>query len=166
MSSIDKKTIMSSSSSSSQSPLPSPFLLGIDNHHHIYEKLNNFLSIEKIPNIIFHGPSGSGKRNIVKQFLYKIYDDDKEKINTFVMIVDCVQGAGIGFIRDELKFFAKTNINYDGGKTFKSIILLNADKLTIDAQSALRCCIERFHTYNKIFYYIRRQVFFVKTNTI
>lgn len=132
---------------SSQSQYPSHFLLDIDNHHHIYQKLDYFLSIEKIPNIIFHGPSGSGKRNIVKQFLYKIYGNDKEKINSFVMVVDCAQGAGIGFIRDELKFFAKTNINYDGGKTFKSIILLNADKLTIDAQSALRCCIERFtHT--------------------
>ena len=64
--------------------MSSKSLLNIDNHHHIYQKLDYFLSIEKIPNIIFHGPSGSGKRNIVEQFLYKIYGNDKEKINSFV----------------------------------------------------------------------------------
>ena len=62
--------------------------------------------------------------------------------------MDCARGKGIKFIRDELKFFAKTNIHYSENKhLFKSIILYNADKLTIDAQSALRRCIELFsHT--------------------
>ena len=119
----------------------------VDNHNHIHEKINYFLSIKKIPNMIFHGPSGSGKRTIVKDFINKIYNHDKKTINKFVMMVDCAQGAGISFIREELKFFAKTHINYDSGRIFKTIILLNGDKLTIDAQSALRCCIEQFtHT--------------------
>ena len=34
---------------------------------------------------------------------------------------------------------------------FKSIILLNADKLTIDAQSALRRCIEVFNHTTRFF---------------
>jgi hypothetical protein len=80
-----------------------------------------------------------------------IYDNNKTKIKDFVMYVNCAHGKGIKFIRDELKFFAKTHIHSNGGDTFKSIILLNADKLTIDAQSALRRCIELFSHNTRFF---------------
>jgi len=120
-------------------------------HQNIKEKLEYFYSKHKIPNIIFHGPSGSGKRTLVNEFIHKIYDNDKEKIKNFVMHVNCAHGKGIKFIRDELKFFAKTHINSNGGDIFKSVILLNADKLTIDAQSALRRCIELFSHNTRFF---------------
>ena len=67
------------------------------------------------------------------------------------MYVNCSHGKGIKFIREELKFFAKTHINSNGGNIFKSIILLNADKLTMDAQSALRRCIELFSHNTRFF---------------
>jgi len=120
-------------------------------HQNIKEKLDYFYSIHKIPNIIFHGPTGCGKRTIVNDFIHKIYENDKDKIKTFVMYVNCSHGKGIKFIRDELKFFAKTHINSNGGNTFKSIVLLNADKLTMDAQSALRRCIELFSHNTRFF---------------
>lgn len=120
-------------------------------HNNIKEKLSYFYSSHKIPNIIFHGPSGSGKRTLVNEFIHKIYDNDREKLKKFVMYVNCAHGKGIKFIRDELKFFAKTHINSNGGDIFKSIILLNADKLTIDAQSALRRCIELFSHNTRFF---------------
>jgi len=120
-------------------------------HQNIKEKLSYFHKIHKIPNIIFHGPSGSGKRTIVNEFIHNIYDNDKDKIKNFVMYVNCSHGKGIKFIRDELKFFAKTHINSNGGDIFKSIILLNADKLTMDAQSALRRCIELFSHNTRFF---------------
>ena len=120
-------------------------------HSKIIEKLKYFQTIHKIPNIIFHGSSGSGKRTIVNNFINEIYDSDKEKIKSFVIYVNCAHGKGIKFIREELKFFAKTNINSNGGNIFKSIVLLNADKLTIDAQSALRRCIELFSHNTRFF---------------
>ena len=123
----------------------------LDIHKNIKEKLEYFHKIHKIPNILFHGPSGSGKRTIVNDFIHKIYDNDIEKIKSFVMSVNCSHGKGIKFIRDELKLFAKTHINSNGGNIFKSIILLNADKLTIDAQSALRRCIELFSHNTRFF---------------
>jgi len=67
--------------------------------------------------------------------------------------VNCVHGKGIKFIREELKFFAKTNIQSNSGIIFKTIVLLNADYLTIDAQSALRRSIELF-SYNTRFFII------------
>jgi GTPase SAR1 family protein len=120
-------------------------------HENIKTKLEYFHSIHKIPNIIFNGPSGSGKSTIVNDFVSLIYEGDKEKIKNFVMYVNCAHGKGIKFIRDELKFFAKTHINSNGGNTFKSIILLNGDKLTMDAQSALRRCIELFSHNTRFF---------------
>jgi DNA polymerase III delta prime subunit len=120
-------------------------------HQPIKDKLAYFQSIHKIPNIIFHGPSGSGKRTIVSEFIHNVYDNDKEKIKSLVMYVNCAHGKGIKFIREELKFFAKTHINSNGGNIFKSIILLNADKLTMDAQSALRRCIELFSHNTRFF---------------
>ena len=120
-------------------------------HQNIKDKLDFFYSSHKLPNLLFHGPTGSGKRTIVNEFIHKIYDNDREKIKSFVMYVNCSHGKGIKFIRDELKFFAKTHINSNSGNTFKSIVLLNADKLTMDAQSALRRCIELFSHNTRFF---------------
>jgi len=123
----------------------------LDIHQSIKNKLNYFHEMHKIPNILFHGPTGSGKRTIVNDFIHKIYDDKREIIKSFVMYVNCSHGKGIKFIREELKFFAKTHINSNGGNTFKSVVLLNADKLTLDAQSALRRCIELFSHNTRFF---------------
>jgi DNA polymerase III delta prime subunit len=123
----------------------------LDIHQSIKNKLNYFHEMHKIPNILFHGPTGSGKRTIVNDFIHKIYDNKREIIKSFVMYVNCSHGKGIKFIRDELKFFAKTHINSNGGNTFKSVVLLNADKLTLDAQSALRRCIELFSHNTRFF---------------
>ena len=42
----------------------------------VFSKLNRFFDTEKVPNIIFHGSSGSGKRTIVNNCLSKIYAND------------------------------------------------------------------------------------------
>jgi hypothetical protein len=122
-------------------------------HEKIYDKLNYFHKSNKIPHLLFHGSSGSGKRTIVNTFINTIYNNDKQRIKSNVMFVNCAHGKGIKFIREELKFFAKTNIQSNNGINFKTIILSNADSLTIDAQSALRRCIELF-SYNTRFFII------------
>ena len=122
-------------------------------HEKIREKLDFFHKNNQIPNIIFHGSSGTGKKSILYEFLSKIYEYNKHKIKHNVMVVNCSHGKGIKFIREELKFFAKTNIQSNYGVTFKSIVLINADSLTTDAQSALRRCIELF-SYNTRFFIV------------
>jgi hypothetical protein len=122
-------------------------------HQSIRDKLDFFHQTNQIPHIIFHGESGTGKKTLVYEFLEKIYDNNKQKIKNNVMVVNCSHGKGIKFIRDDLKFFAKTNIQSNYGVNFKSIVLFNADNLTTDAQSALRRCIELF-SYNTRFFII------------
>ena len=119
-------------------------------HRDIKNKLLYFVETNKIPHIIFHGVSGSGKRHIVNFLMQEIYKTSDNNHDNFIKYVNCAHGKGIRFIRDDLKYFAKTNINNKICK-FKSIVLFNADKLTIDAQSALRRCIEKFSTTTRFF---------------
>lgn len=122
-------------------------------HESIVQRLEQFISKNQIPHIIFHGPSGSGKLTLVREFISKIYSADKVKIKTHVMTVNCSHGKGIQFIREELKFFAKANAQTKSVGDFKIILLLNAHHLTVDAQSALRRCIELF-SYNTRFFIV------------
>jgi len=118
-------------------------------HKEINTKLDIFIKNNRVPHIIFHGPYGSGKKTIVQNFLKKIYRNEENNLKDYVMYVDCAQGKGIKFVRDDIKFFAKTNIR---NELFKSIVFLNTDKLTMDAQSALRRCIELFSHSTRFFF--------------
>jgi DNA polymerase III delta prime subunit len=123
----------------------------IDIHQKLKKKLDYFIENHKIPHIIFYGNCGTGKRYILNYFIKKIYKNDSDKIKEYVMYVNCAHCKGIRFIRDDIKFFAKRNMQNDNGKIFKSIILFNAEKLTTDAQSALRRCIENFSHNTRFF---------------
>lgn len=114
----------------------------------IQEKLDVFRQSNRIPHTIFHGPSTCEKESIVMNFLKKIYVREND-MRENVMFVNCAHGKGIKFIREEIKFFAKTNVQ--PGISFKSVVLLNADHLTLDAQSALRRCIEQFSNHTRFF---------------
>ena len=116
----------------------------------VREKLDNFIKTNKVPHIIFHGPSGSGKRTLVNDFVRRIYNHDAQKISEMTLFVNCSHGKGIKFVREELNIFIKMNINNNEGQ-FKTIILSNADELTIDAQSALRRCIELYSHHTRFF---------------
>lgn len=128
-------------------------------HKDIIDKLDFFIENKKIPNIMFYGPSGSGKKTLVNQFIQKIYKKNTESIKKNVMSVNCANGKGIKFIRDELKHFAKTNIHPN---EFKSILLITADKLTYDAQSALRRCIELYNHTTRFFIIVRNKEKLIK----
>jgi len=122
-------------------------------HGHIKHKLDNFFLHQRIPNLLFYGNLGTGKHTIVYNYIQQIYENNKEKLKTNVMFVNCAHGKGIKFIREDLKFFAKSNLKGTQGVHFKTIVLFNADNLTIDAQSALRRCIELF-SYNTRFFIV------------
>lgn len=123
----------------------------LDIHGDIKQKLRHFIEHKKIPNIIFHGVSGCGKNTLAWNFVRSIYGNDKVALKDYVMHVNCAHNKGIRFIREDLKFFAKTNVDLKDGEIFKSVVLVNADKLTTDAQSALRRCIELFNHSTRFF---------------
>lgn len=109
--------------------------------------LDAFKSSGKIPNILLWGDAGSGKKTLLQELLDGIYDGFEEQSKQ-VMRVECGYGKGIKFIRDELKFFGQS---LSGSSYIKSIVLLNGDRLTLDAQSALRRCIEQYNHSTRFF---------------
>lgn len=117
-------------------------------HGTIKAQFNTFLENNNVPHILLYGPYGSGKKTLLMEFIKSIYQNPKEYSNNVVMI-NCALGKGIQFIRNDIKQFAKSNV-FSTNK-FKSIILYNADRLTIDAQSALRRCIEIFSKNTRFF---------------
>lgn len=139
-------TVQQSSASAAQAPT-------LNIHEHIRATLETYRRQNKIPNIVFHGPAGAGKKTLVRDFIRAIYDNNRPCLDAYVMYVNCAEGKGIRFIREDLKTFAKTNIIVEGqaAQYHKTIVLLHADKLTNDAQSALRCCIENHSTRTRFF---------------
>ena len=123
--------------------------------HHNEEILNNLIQLyetNNISNIIFHGTNLTGKKTLLENFLRTIYLT-QENFNKYVLTINCSHGKGnIKFIRENLKYFANSIIlNNENTSLFKSIILLNADKLTVDAQSALRRSIEIYNHSTRFF---------------
>jgi DNA polymerase III delta prime subunit len=116
----------------------------------IIRKLDYFHRNQKIPHIIFYGPATKAKDILISQFINKIYSENRLSIKQNVLFVSC-SGKGIKFIRDEIKTFSK--MHSQDPENFKTVILINADFLTDDAQSALRRSIELF-SYNTRFFMI------------
>ena len=110
---------------------------------------NNLLKLNtNTPNIILYGPYNSGKKYILYTFLKNIYKNDEE-FNKYTMVIDCSFGKGIKYIKHDVKMFSKIII--PKLIQFKSIIFINGDKLTDDAQSALRRCIEEYSKSTRFF---------------
>lgn len=114
------------------------------------ENLKTLYNEKNIPNIILYGDNLSYKKTILEKFLMYIYKTNENK-NKYSLIINCAHGKGnIKFIRENLKSFANYIIEHDT-LLFKSVVLLNADKLTMDAQSVLRRCIEIYNQNTRFF---------------
>jgi DNA polymerase III delta prime subunit len=118
-------------------------------------RIAEFVRCNRVPHIIFHGACGTGKRTLVANMLFQIYRGIRRNIDTNVLRVNCAHSKGIKYIRDDIKSFARVNIQNSNDVPFKSIVLYNADHLTADAQSALRRSIELFSINTRFFIIVR-----------
>ena len=123
-------------------------------HENIKNIINNFIINNNIPHIIFYGPNGSGKKHLINYLINNFYKNNNEK-KKYTLYLNCSQDKGIKFIRNELKYFSKSNLYNKKKLLFKSVILFNADKLTNDAQSALRRSIEKFSNTTRFFIIVK-----------
>ena len=113
------------------------------------QKLKELYDNDSLPNLLLYGNNLVGKKTLLEELLIYIYKSN-ENIENNTLILNCSLGKGnIKFIRENLRFFANT-ITHKNITNFKSIILLNADSLTLDAQSALRRSIE-IYNHTKFF---------------
>jgi Cdc6-like AAA superfamily ATPase len=117
----------------------------------IKRRLQTFLDNSKTPNILFYGPPGGGKKRILFEFIDKYIRLWDVKRDDYVMVVNCCINNGIKHIRENITTFAKNHISIKNGSIFKFIVLLYADKMTMDAQSAIRRCIEIYNHTTRFF---------------
>jgi DNA polymerase III delta prime subunit len=108
------------------------------------DKLTSILNSDTIPHILFYG---SEDRSLIDFLLKRIYKN--EEMNEYCMFIECATCKGIKVIRDDIKEFAKQQISNQ--VCFKSIVLYDAENLTIDAQYSLRRCIEIYSKTTRFF---------------
>jgi replication factor C subunit 3/5 len=140
-----------------------------------YKKYNQNLENQKIakfkklPNILIHGHTGSGKKTLVKMLLKEIYGDEVENLkqetytiygygnsdtevtitqSNYHMVIE-PNNSGIDkyIIQEIVKEYAKQNLMqiFKNRIPYKIIFINNVDNLPYYAQTSLRCTMERYH---------------------
>lgn len=140
-------------------------LSSVDYHQHQATQLNNLIEDGDFPNLFIFGPSGAGKRTRIDLLLKAIYGASVEKIHiqnesfetpskrkieirTIVSNFHIeINPSEVGIydkivIQALIKNTASSALLCSTGSTFKTIVLSNADRLTKDAQHALRRTME------------------------
>lgn len=89
--------------------------------------------------LLLHGPPGTGKTSAIMALCNELYADS---FSENVLELNASDDRGIHIIREKVKVFAAKKIDITK-IPFKIIILDEADALTNEAQTSLRCIIEK-----------------------
>jgi replication factor C small subunit len=103
----------------------------------VKEKCKEYLEKQDIPHLLLFGPAGTGKTTLAKLL--------GKNINCDILYINASAERGIDTIRDKMKNFACSA----GFKSLKLLILDEADKLTPDAQGALRNMMETYSVHTR-----------------
>jgi DNA polymerase III delta prime subunit len=121
----------------------------------VVQLFNKILEFNQPMHLLLHGPPGTGKTSTITTFCHQIYD--KKSYEQCVLNINASYERGIEMVRAKIKPFCKKSMHpfqYNGHTiTYKFIILDEADTLTVDAQNALRRCIEMY-SYNTRFCFL------------
>jgi len=136
----------------------------------IYSWNNNHLNIDEsfnnLPNLLFHGKDGSGKKSLIRLFLRRIFGKDLKSLKVKYQIkgygsnnleIDINQslyhieiypnGTGLDkyLVQEVIKEYAsKRNVVLNNDRSFKVIWIHNVQNLSYYAQTALRCTMEKY----------------------
>ena len=103
----------------------------------VKETFNQFINKGDIPQILLFGPAGTGKTSLAKLLT--------KNINCDVMYINASDENSVNDVRVKMKNFACSA----GFKPLKVIILDEADRLSVEAQSALRNMTETYSAHTR-----------------
>ncbi|XP_026734332.1 replication factor C subunit 5 [Trichoplusia ni] len=109
-------------------------------HDDIIKTINQFMSANQLPHLLFYGPPGTGKTSTILACAKQMYTP--QQFNSMVLELNASDDRGIGIVRGQILNFASTRTIFKAGP--KLIILDEADAMTNDAQNALRRIIEKY----------------------
>ncbi|XP_055383037.1 replication factor C subunit 3 [Condylostylus longicornis] len=143
-------------------------LMKLDYHKEQAEQLRNLCHQGDFPHLMFYGPSGAGKKTRIMCLLRELYGPGVERLRSETMQfttpsnrkIDImttssnyhleVNPSDVGIydrvvVVDLIKQIAQTHqIDPNGQREFKVIVLSEVDELTKDAQHALRRTMEKY----------------------
>lgn len=143
-------------------------LTKLDYHKDQAEQLKNLALLGDFPHLMFYGPSGAGKKTRIMCLLRELYGPGVERLRNETMTFTTpsnkkieVMTVGSNYhlevnpsdagiydrvvVVDLVKQVAQTNqIDPNGQRDFKVIVLSEVDELTKDAQHALRRTMEKY----------------------
>jgi replication factor C subunit 3/5 len=146
-----------------------PTIKNIKIHNKIYELLQSISNDDEMPNMIFHGPEGAGKKTMIQIFLEMIYDETVHKTKQtkynitssgnkiieenikqscyHIVIEPKNNNSDRYMIHDIVKEYAKrrTFEIFKTKKTFKIVLINNIDNMSYYAQTSLRRTMERYN---------------------
>jgi len=99
----------------------------------IKEAFNSFIKNKNMPNLVLEGIPGIGKTTVALACL--------EEMNCDFIKINASLESGIDIVREKMMQFAST-MSFNGGR--KYILLDEADRLSSDAQEALRAFIDEY----------------------
>lgn len=111
----------------------------------IFEQFEN-----NIPHILFYGYIDYD--DIIKNIYNFYHEKDRQK---YILELDCVISKSIKHIREYIKLFSKQQLSCN--ISFKSVILFNAEYLTMDAQYSLRRIIEIYSNHTRFFIFTQNK---------
>jgi len=103
------------------------------------DTINYFIENKDFPNLLFYGPSGTGKTSTIIAMAREIY---QQRYNLMVLELNASDNRNIQVVRKLIKEFASTKTLFTKG--YKLIILDEVDSMTNDAQFALRRIMETY----------------------
>ena len=113
-------------------------------HDSIRTVCNNIKQQKNMPNMLFHGPPGTGKTSVAFALSIELYGP--RVVQDRVLELNASDDRGIKIVRNKIIKFSKMNMgepdpNYPC-PPFRIIILDEVDAMTKDAQAALRKVME------------------------
>ena len=109
----------------------------IKSQKNIINSIEKFLTNKNLPHLLFFGSSGTGKTSCIHCACKKLYGDNYRYM---ILELNASDNRGIDTVRQQIYEFANTKSMINDG--IKTIILDEADSMTIMAQNALRKIIE------------------------
>ncbi|KAI4120660.1 MAG: hypothetical protein LQ338_006849 [Usnochroma carphineum] len=122
----------------------------VSGHQDILATINKFVDSNRLPHLLLYGPPGTGKTSTILALARRIYGP--KNMRQMVLELNASDDRGIDVVREQIKTFASTKqifttaptANTASIRSFKLIILDEADAMTSTAQMALRRIMEKY----------------------